>query len=231
MRECFWERLYLLVISWDGCWRRLSRHHRHHNKKPSGNHSQDTHQKCPLSVYKWFQTGNEYLVQEFPTKTRSCTKFIEWILTIKPKPGCRYLTNAISLCFWKPKSENSMYVWGQKNRKTGKTKQHMCEAKLNSTCEAKKPDIYVRPKNSAHMRHRKTGHMRGHKKTAHLCATCKAKKTARICETECELSIVDPDSTRCRLSSFGVWPILSQRVNELYYIAQAEVCCTLHIIA
>ena len=110
MRECFWERLYLLVISWDGCWRRLSRHHRHHNKKPSGNHSQDTHQKCPLSVYKWFQTGNEYLVQKFPTKTRSCTKFIEWILTITPKPGCRYLTNAISLCFWKPKSENSIYV-------------------------------------------------------------------------------------------------------------------------
>ena len=49
-----------MVIPGFGCRSGLSRHHRHHNKKPSGNHSLDAHQKYLLSVYKSFQTGNEY---------------------------------------------------------------------------------------------------------------------------------------------------------------------------
>ena len=49
-----------MVVPGFGCRSGLSRHHRHHNKKPSGNHSLDAHQKYLLSVYKSFQAGNEY---------------------------------------------------------------------------------------------------------------------------------------------------------------------------
>ena len=48
-----------------GCRSGLSRHHRHHNKKPSGNHSLDAHQKYLLSVYKSFQAGNEYFALKY----------------------------------------------------------------------------------------------------------------------------------------------------------------------
>ena len=72
------------IVSQVGCRSGLSRHHRHHNKKPSGNHSLDAHQKYLLSVYKSFQAGNEYFALKYTNGNWVIIiwYFVFWTLTM-----------------------------------------------------------------------------------------------------------------------------------------------------